>query len=176
MTAWVLQGNPDRFDIDAYVRAGRAVLWTVRKNAKQMRPGDTVYFWRAAGRRGTGRGVVAVGEITESGRIREDDPAAAGLWRTPPAPGPKLRVGVMVQSDAVGRGGALSAAEIKAAPGLAGLGPLRFANATSFRLAEEEASRLSGLWQVTSSAATPQARLRLRDLAGLADALHMGKH
>ena len=46
MAAWLFQGNPDRFDVDAYLRADRHVYWTVARHENDIAVGDRVFLWR----------------------------------------------------------------------------------------------------------------------------------
>jgi len=48
---WIFQGNPDVFDLDAYLAEGSGRLtWEVNQNADRINDGDTVYLWRAVSR------------------------------------------------------------------------------------------------------------------------------
>lgn len=67
MAHWILQGNPNRWNIDALLAAARPV-WPVRRYRDVIAGGDAVAVW-LSGRDG---GVVAVGRVT--GPPFEGDP------------------------------------------------------------------------------------------------------
>jgi hypothetical protein len=85
MTAWIFQGNPDTFDMDAYLARGlNRISWTVTKHQAEIRSGDRVFLWRAPGRRpGTVSGVVALCTVLSDPWMGEDDSAGQDLWRGP---------------------------------------------------------------------------------------------
>jgi len=87
MRAWMIQANPDKFDIDRYVVPGREIRWTARPKAEaaKIAVGDSVFFWRSAGHPPGFSGVVAIGEITRGVAEEEEDPAASSLWKEPPS-------------------------------------------------------------------------------------------
>ncbi|MCH2315907.1 MAG: EVE domain-containing protein [SAR202 cluster bacterium] len=68
MSHWIFQGNPDRYDVDTYIRENTEINWLVSQKhlAPDMQPGDEVFIWRAAGRNGGIAGVVAHGVPTSA--------------------------------------------------------------------------------------------------------------
>lgn len=51
-SVWIFQGNPDRFDVDAYLAGGAdRITWQVSKYADKIHIGDLAYLWRAAGKK-----------------------------------------------------------------------------------------------------------------------------
>ncbi len=59
---WIFQGNPDAFDIDGYLAAGLdRITWGMRQRSAEVRVGDRVYIWRAAGAQKADSGIIASG-------------------------------------------------------------------------------------------------------------------
>jgi hypothetical protein len=51
MRAWVFQGNPDDFDLDAYLLSAPTQFpWLVTRYSNEINPGDHVYIWRTQGK------------------------------------------------------------------------------------------------------------------------------
>ena len=47
---WIFQGNPDQFDLDAYLGTSPTQLpWLVTRYAQQIAVGDRVFIWRTKG-------------------------------------------------------------------------------------------------------------------------------
>ena len=45
---WIFQCNPDRFDIEAYLKQSSGELsWLVTRYKSGIKIGDTVYLWRS---------------------------------------------------------------------------------------------------------------------------------
>jgi hypothetical protein len=68
MSAWIFQGNPMRFDVDAYLweaaKGSGDITWTVPDSARdQIRVGDLAFMWRSDGRKRGSGGLVAVGKV-----------------------------------------------------------------------------------------------------------------
>ena len=67
MNSWLLQANPDQFDVTTYVERFTDIYWSIKKEAWQRRAavGDEVFIWRAMGSAKVESGVIACGYITE---------------------------------------------------------------------------------------------------------------
>ncbi len=67
MKYWLFQGNPDQFDIDAYLKSSEKIYWSisVQKYQKEISLGDIVYLWRAKGKSKKISGVVAKTTVIE---------------------------------------------------------------------------------------------------------------
>jgi hypothetical protein len=79
--SWIFLGNPNRFDVDAYLERQRRIMWTVNPR-RAIDVGDRAFMWRADGKqKGTG-GVVAVGWVEAKPEMLPDD--APNLWRSTP--------------------------------------------------------------------------------------------
>ena len=64
VAAWVFQGTPDRFNVLDYLRSGlERVTWKVVRYGDQLRVGDLVYLWVAAGKKRTVSGIVATAVV-----------------------------------------------------------------------------------------------------------------
>ena len=47
---WIFQGNPDQFDLDAYLGTSPTQLpWLVTRYAQRIAVGDQVFIWRTQG-------------------------------------------------------------------------------------------------------------------------------
>ncbi len=147
MSAWIFQGNPDQFDVDAYVRRESEVLWTVRQAhyAKDMCVGDRVFIWRSAGAARGRAGVVAIGKIIETPRERTDDQHALALWRDPEAGRvAALRVGIKIDLGEDAQ--LLDRKTIATTDTLHDLMILKMANQTNYKISAAEESSLLALW------------------------------
>jgi hypothetical protein len=62
---WLLQCNPDRFDIDAFLRTQPVETnWLLRQHGDEIAPGDQVFIWRAIGKGSeAASGIVAEAEV-----------------------------------------------------------------------------------------------------------------
>lgn len=65
--AWLLQGNPEIFDIDAYLGEASYKYWSCPKFHKEIQAGDKAFFYRC----GKGAAVIAKGTILEVPVSRE---------------------------------------------------------------------------------------------------------
>ena len=65
--AWLLQGNPEIFDIDAYLGEASYKYWSCPKFHKEIQAGDKAFFFRC----GKGAAVIAKGTILEVPVSRE---------------------------------------------------------------------------------------------------------
>lgn len=74
---WLFQCNPERFDIDGYLKQSSGQLsWLVARYKNEMEQGDTVYLWRS----GEEAGIVGEAEIAGPVQNRPDDPEALPFW------------------------------------------------------------------------------------------------
>lgn len=80
--AWIFQGNPDTFDVDGYLslRTPR-ISWAVNQYGEEIREGDQVFLWRAAGRAKTTAGVVGRARVASAPGRGAPDPRSAPFWR-----------------------------------------------------------------------------------------------
>ena len=79
MATWIFQGNPEKFDIDGYLRAGLSTItWVVRQHRSRVAPGDKVFLWRS----GAAAGVVAECRVVSNVEDLPPDPATMPFART----------------------------------------------------------------------------------------------
>ncbi len=58
--AWLLQANPDRYDIDSALKSIDTIHWRLPQYSSDVNAGDIALIWRS----GTDAGIVAVGRIS----------------------------------------------------------------------------------------------------------------
>lgn len=140
---FILQGNPQRFDIRTYMTQP-VIYWYVNRYVTEFQLADQVLLWES----GPNGGVVAYGVVDEVPTVRTQvtRPAALGdgLWRdTVPDP-TSMVVGIRLLAT-VQQGLYVSRTAIKAEAGLADLDILRQPQATVFRCTREQLVRVLGL-------------------------------
>lgn len=145
---WIFQGNPDLFDIDAYLRAGlEEISWSVKQHRKEIKPGDLVYVWKAAGQRTRGvSGVVASAVVTSLPYEGPDHEASLPFWKRPEdAAVVEGRVWLRVERVATSRE-VIKRSWLQDDPVCQGVSILANPRGTNFRVTEQEAARLAQLW------------------------------
>ncbi len=89
---WIFQCNPDRFDIDGFLKQNVGHLsWLVARYKDDIGIGDTVYLWRS----GEDAGIVGEAEVIGPVETRLDDPEAMPFWIGGDAglePSPRVRM------------------------------------------------------------------------------------
>jgi len=93
---WILQGNPNRYDIDDYLARYPYVYWSVTRNRDDISLDDSAFIWRA----GNLSGAIAIGKVMEL-PVRRDQvqyPEALGtdLWAAIRDEPSQIKVGVEV--------------------------------------------------------------------------------
>ncbi|SHI12036.1 HNH endonuclease [Bradyrhizobium erythrophlei] len=164
MQTWIFQGNPDEYDIDAYLASRPAqVVWLVSRYAKEIDVGDRVYFWRNQGSRKAVPGIIAEGIVTAAPELRGEDPQGIQFWRTegPRASAPQVRAVMRLVKVATSRE-VLRRDWCLEDPVLRDLANLKMQAGTNYRLTPEHAARLDALWTRTGRDWT-----RNESLAGL---------
>lgn len=143
---WIFQCNPERFDIDGYLRANPGELhWLVARYGNEIKLGDTVYLWRS----GKDAGIVAETEVIGPVEVRPDDAEAAPFWiggdPTEPAPRIRLRLrrAVSRKKEVLKRKWLIEDGELR------DLSIIRMPTGTNFPVAPELAPRLAALWANT---------------------------
>jgi 5-methylcytosine-specific restriction enzyme A len=97
VNTWIFQSNPKLFNVDAYLRDFRVVLWRVPKFNDQINKGDIAYLWRAdGGKRGSG-GIIAHGTVIGT-PIYSADQEAASYYVPPHRPTSELRSRILLDS------------------------------------------------------------------------------
>lgn len=146
--AWIFQGNPKRFDVDDYLaRYPQLIYWRVPRYQSEVAVGDRAFIWRA----GLDSGVVASGVVVEAPVIASKvlHPEALGedLWFAEKPDDDEPKVGISLDSIRLSlTEGLLPRAVIKDDPLLQQSTIIRMANATVFRLEDDERRRIEELW------------------------------
>ena len=151
MQTWIFQGNPDDYDIDAYLASRPAqVSWLVTRYAAEVAVGDRVYLWRNQGSRKAIAGIVAECIVNEATEIRSEDPEGVQFWRagdersSRPQPRALLRLLKVASAREVIQG-----RWCEEDPVLADLPNLKMRNATNYKISALHAARIASLWNRT---------------------------
>jgi predicted HNH restriction endonuclease len=150
--AWIFQGNPKRFDIDAYITEFDYVYWSAPQHKENVQIGDTVYIWRA----GSDAGIVAIGEVAESAtsvdKVKHPSVLAGDLWTEPPEDSHSLKVGISLSEKRLTEEEAMvSRGSLINHPTLAVASIVRMPQQTVFQLTKEQAMALFHLWATQNS-------------------------
>ena len=142
--AWIFQGNPDRFDLDAYINDFRIINWAVTETtiAKQIQPGDEVFIWRSAGSKRNKAGIVARARILDFPRERPEDKEALPYYKKGERATIGLRVKLQIFKRLLNETDFISKEQVSADPVLSTLKILRIPRRTNFRLTIEQGARL----------------------------------
>ena len=146
MKHWIFQGNPDIFDIDAYLRHNDEILWTIRQRRfeREIQIGDEVFIWRAAGKSKAVSGIIARGTVTGPPELR-DDPAGDTLW-VEGAQKPKDKtVSIRLVEKNMEAKKVVKREWLKSDPIVSDMRILRLASETNYQVKPNEASRLAAL-------------------------------
>jgi len=163
-SAWIFQGNPDQFDIDGFLADSEEVEWAVRQKyyASIMQVGQTVFLWKAAGKRKAQSGIVAVSEIVIEPREVDEDSSAKKFWRTGQPIGPQLRVRLKLRRRFL-RENILAAASLAESESLNDLPIFALRTSTNYPL---KRSHYEALIQLTGGGGS-QVPLSAKELAEL---------
>ena len=133
---WILQGNPERFELRAYLNQQR-IYWLVNRYASEFQRGDQVLLWES----GANGGIVAYGVVIELPVARNQvlNPADLGetFWHGDKPKDGAVVVGIRVLAS-VAHGFFVSKTAMRQNPALAGLDILRMPQATVFRCTAEQ--------------------------------------
>ena len=163
-SAWIFQGNPDQFDIDGFLADSEEVEWAVRQKyyASMMQVGQTVFLWKAAGKRKDQSGIVAVSEIVIEPREVDEDSSAKKFWRTDQPIGPQLRVRLKLRRRFLGEN-VLAAASLAESDSLSDLPIFALRTSTNYPL---KRPHYEALIQLTGGGGS-QVPLSAKELAEL---------
>jgi hypothetical protein len=151
VSTWIFQGNPDEFEVDAYVRSTSRIRWSVRQQhlAPKMSIGDVVYIWRSAGRERRSYGMIAEATIIGLPSVLPEDPAAVHLWRNPRHTGPRLRVKLDLVRVIQNEHQLVPGTALRQEPDLRELRILRLRQETNYLVKPAHERRLRTLWERT---------------------------
>jgi MoxR-like ATPase len=135
---WLFQANPSIYDIDQALTESSELTWVVRQYTNEVRKGDRVYLWRS----GPEAGVVATATVQTEPAVlpgKADDPY---LLKAEALSKPEPRVVLQIESvlpTVIRRSELVDHAVLK------DLGVIKFANATNFKVSEEQDEALQTL-------------------------------
>lgn len=146
--AWILQGNPKRFDIDDYLSRYSFIYWSTPTNQKEFAVGDRVFIWRAVEQ----SGAIAIGIVKELPVPRSDVkmPEALGddLWVSQQDEPSEIKVGIEVEEvKLTPEEGMLERETLKNHPVIGKNRIITNPVGTVFRLNSEEEHILGSLWK-----------------------------
>ena len=154
---WIFQGNPDRYDLEAYLTRFEQIYWSIPLAAHQreVQVGDRVFIWRAAGKRNARSGIVALGVVNELPAPREavSHPEWLGeeLWTTPESEPEKVKVGVQLEEVRLDPAeGMLPRDLLQLDPELSRLTVITRRVGTTFRVTPAQADKLLDLWRANA--------------------------
>ena len=153
MTAWIFQGNPDRFDMDGYLRLAQEraelIRWRVKQHPARVGIGDQVFLWRAHGSGKFGEaGIVAECIVISGAQIMPDEPWSIPFRRPRYNGAPTKQVKLRLVR--FGDKGILKKSVIRHIPMLENVGPIGFGNATNYVLEQSQPEALNRLWNGTN--------------------------
>lgn len=151
MADWIFQGNPDRFDVDAYLSTHRYIYWTVAQHQGQVQRGDRVFVWRAAGSRNAVAGIVGLGTIAEpaapKGEVQFPQHLGDPLWKGQTDQAGEMKAGIALSEFRLTpSAGMITRQDIVLHPVLCRLTILRFAQGSNFPITSDHAALLAALW------------------------------
>lgn len=146
--AWILQGNPNRFDVDDYLSRYTYIYWSVSTNRKDFAMGDKVFIWRA----GELSGAVALGTVKElpvaRGNVVKPEALGDDLWVRLQDEPSEIKVGIEIEEIKLTiEEGMLERRFLKTHPVMSKNRIITKAVGTVFRLSFEEEQVLSNLWK-----------------------------
>lgn len=146
--AWILQGNPNRFDIDEYLSRYSFIYWSTPTNQKDFSIGDVVFIWRA----GKDAGVVACGVVKElpvpRNNVKTPEALGEGFWVSQIDEPSEIKVGIELQDVRLSNEEDMLERDIvKTHPILGKSRIITNPIGTVFRLNSEEEKILGDLWQ-----------------------------
>jgi 5-methylcytosine-specific restriction protein A len=144
LQTWIFQGNPKRFNIDAYLQDWKNISWTIRQlyYVDQIQIGDEVFIWRSDGfSRGTG-GIIARAVVT--GLAEEKQDAVNEYWHTDEGLEMFMRVPLDVKE--VKLEGYISRMALLEHPELMELHILKMANMTNYLISNQHGQLIRDMW------------------------------
>lgn len=151
MQTWIFQGNPDQFDLDAYLGTSPTRLpWLVTRYAQQIEAGDRVFIWRTQGSAKAVAGVIAEATVVAPTSPRPESADAASFWRNNAEQAVEVRPRAILRLNRVaGTREVLRRDWLAHDPVLSDLPNLKMAAGTNYPVTPQQASRLYALWSRT---------------------------
>ena len=149
--AWIFQGNPDQFDLDAYLGTSPTQLpWLVTRYAQQIEVGDRVFIWRTQGSAKAVAGVIAEATVVAPTMPRPESADAASFWRDNAEQAVEVRPRALLRLNRVASTREVLRREWLAHdPVLSDLPNLKMAAGTNYPVTPQQAARLYALWSRT---------------------------
>ncbi len=101
MNYWIFQSNPDRFDIDKYMKkTGKQAIWLVKQYKKEICKGDYVFIWRARGKcKLDSAGIIAKGKVTSEPKMMKSGKLGYMCWKDKSQGDKHLRVKITLEEN-----------------------------------------------------------------------------
>lgn len=82
MNKWIFQGNPTRFNVDAYLLDNDVITWSMRQQhlANYIEIGDDVFIWRSDGNEKGSSGIVARAQVISLPQDYINSEESAQYW------------------------------------------------------------------------------------------------
>lgn len=156
--AWILQGNPNRFDIDDYLARYHFIYWSAPTNQKDFAIGDRVFIWRA----GESSGVIAIGRLHELpiqiSAVKLPEALGEDLWRTEAIAPSDIKVGVEIEEVRLScEEGMLERNTLKIHPAIQKSRIITYPQGTVFKLRAEESEALENMWDASPTVESSDA-------------------
>ena len=154
-SAWLFQGNPQRFDIDDYLSRYSYIYWRAPRFKSEIRIGDPCILWRS----GNAAGMVAIGRISEVPQPMRDVifPECLGedLWREEPDSPETIKVGIQIDETRLNEeDGFIPRSVFLENSQLAESQIIRSPQGTVFRLTSNEVREAFAIWNSPLETAT----------------------
>jgi predicted RNA-binding protein with PUA-like domain len=153
MGIWLFQSNPDRYQVDEYVRQTDEVYWSVKHQSHidQIENGDPAFLWRAQGSSNTVRGVIAKGVIFQTPIPKNELPASERsfdrLWVEDNEVTSEMKAGIRLDEKRLTpEEGMLRGKDLELHPLLAKMQILTSRQGTCFKLSPQQYEILASLW------------------------------
>ncbi|MBK6912070.1 MAG: HNH endonuclease [bacterium] len=165
---WFFQANPDTYDVDQYLADCDYIYWSVKigKHVREIRIGDEAYLWRARGKTGGPRGILARCIVAELPKTENfDHPVSFGkeYWLDN-SYSADFHTGLRVVQFAPRGAVLIDEMVLSTHPVLCNLLAIRQKTGTSFR--EDDANiakELRNLWNLQDSLSDPNLEFQAKE-------------
>ncbi|MDD1520024.1 MULTISPECIES: HNH endonuclease [Bradyrhizobium] len=151
MQTWIFQGNPDQFDLSAYLGTFPIQLpWLVTRYSEQIAVGDRVFIWRTQGSARKDAGVIAEATVVAPTMPRPESADAIPFWLANIEQAAQVLPRVLLGLNRVAAAKEVLQRDwLTQDPVLADLPNLKMAAATNYPVTRQQAARLYALWSRT---------------------------
>lgn len=162
MQTWIFQGNPDQFDLDAYLGTLPTQLpWLVTRYAQQIEAGDRVFIWRTRGSAEKDAGIIAETTVVAPATPRPESADAVPFWRGNAEQAAQVLPRALLRLNRVaGTREVLRREWLVQDPVLSDLPNLKMAAGTNYPVTPQQAARLYALWSRTGQLVARRERRR----------------